>query len=560
MLSELRVSQLGVIEDVTIVFGPGMTAVTGETGAGKTLLVDAIHLLMGGPAEASLVRPGATEAVVEARFTAGPDPHGAGQPGSPARSDRPGGEGEVILSRVIPAGGRSRGYVDGRMVSAAQLADVGRGLVDIHGQHAHQSLLSPAAQRAALDRFGGISTLEVDDARRRVREIRAELDALGGDRRSRLRELDMLRYQLDEIDAAQLRDADEDQALRLEEETLADAAGIRTAALQAWEGLTGDEGISDRLGELVAVLGRGPALTDLQTRVHALQEEVSDIAAACRTLGESIEDDPARLAVIGARRQLLHELRRKYGDTLAEVIAYGEELRQRIDELTSYEQRAADLEKRLEEAEAIFQAATNALWATRRQTAPALAARVQERLAKLAMPKARFEISIPDRVGSDEVTWLLGANPGEPVLPLTKVASGGELSRTMLAARLAVGPAGDSTAEGGPATLVFDEVDAGVGGEAAVAVGEALAALARSNQVLVVTHLAQVAACADRQLVVTKDSDGKRTVTTVKAVEGAERVVEVSRMLSGSPGSSTARRHAEELLDRRKRPSAQRRP
>jgi DNA repair protein RecN (Recombination protein N) len=553
MLSELRVSQLGVIEDATIVFGPGMTALTGETGAGKTLLVDAIHLLMGGPADTSLVRPGAIETMVEARFTTTPHPDDAGPLG-------PGGrEGEVILARVIPAGGRSRGYVDGRMVGAAQLAEIGQGLVDIHGQHAHQSLLSPAAQRAALDRFGSISTVELDEARRAVRDIRAELDALGGDQRSRLRELDMLRYQLDEIDAAGLQDPAEDDALRLEEETLADASGIRLAAMRAWEGLTGDEGISDRLGELVAVLGRGSALTNLETRLHSLQEEVSDIAAACRAVAETTEDDPARLAAVGTRRRVLQELRRKYGDTLAEVIAYREELRRRVDELASYEQRAADLENQLEEAEAAFGAATKALWATRRQRAPALAAQVQDRLAHLAMPKARFEISIPDRAGSDEVTWLLGANPGEPLLPLTKVASGGELSRTMLAARLAVGPPGDSSVEGGPATLVFDEVDAGVGGEAAVAVGEALAALARSNQVLVVTHLAQVAACADHQLVVTKDSDGKRTVTTVKSVEGADRVVEVSRMLSGSPESPTARRHAEELLDRRKRPRGKRR-
>jgi DNA repair protein RecN (Recombination protein N) len=534
MLSELRVSRLGVIEDATIVLAPGMTVLTGETGAGKTLVVDAIHLLLGGQPDPSLVRPGAEEAVVEGRFA----------PGGSAGA-------ELILTRVIPASGRSRGYVDGRMVSAARLADTGRELVDIHGQHAHQSLLSPAAQRDALDRFGSITTTEVEEALRRVRGIRAELASLGGDQRSRLRELDMLRFQVDEIDAARLEDPDEEDSLRRDQEVLADAAGTRLAASQASEALTGDDSMSDRLGEVVALLGRRPALGDLHERLHVLQDELSDISALCRAVAETFEDDPARLAAIGARLQLLSDLRRKYGESLAEVIAYGEEVRRRVAELASYEKRAADLDEQLLESDAALQAQIEALWARRRKVAPALAARVQERLNGLAMPKARFEIHVTDQPGRDEVAWLLGANPGEPVLPLTKVASGGELSRTMLAARLAVGPSNGS-GEGGPDTLVFDEVDAGVGGEAAVAVGEALAALAASSQVLVVTHLAQVAACADHQLVVTKDIDGERTVTTVKAVEGAERLVELSRMLSGSPDSATARRHAEELLDRRR--------
>ncbi len=535
MLVELHVSDLGVIEDLSVLLGRGTTALTGETGAGKTLIVDAIELLLGGPADPDLVRPGATEAVIEGRFLTDDDT-------------------EVVLSRVIPRSGRSRAYVDGRMSAAAQLAELGGALVDLHGQHAHQSLLAPPAQRAALDAFAGISTAEVTGARKQVRDIDAALESLGGDSRTRARELDLLGYQLEELDRAGLVAADEDEALQSEEERLAGAGDLRDAAGQVWAGLAADDGVVDRLGGLVAVLGGKGPLAALHERLRALEAELADAGTEARTLAENLEDDPERLAEIGSRRQLLGELRRKYGATLADVIAFREETRARVAELESHDARAAALDRKRVAAEAELAAAEKQLWDARRAAAPGLASAVEVELRELAMPRARFVVEVAAEPPGDAVTWMLGANPGEAVLPLAKVASGGELARTMLAVRLVSRPAEQSRRpSAGPMTLAFDEVDAGVGGEAAVAVGRALAALGAQHQVLVVTHLPQVAAFADRHLVVRKDVEGERTVATVHEAVGQDRVVELSRMLSGSPDSETARLHAGELLARARR-------
>jgi DNA repair protein RecN (Recombination protein N) len=572
MLIELRVRELGVIEDVGVVLGPGMTALTGETGAGKTLVVEAIELLLGGKADPVLVRPGAAQASVEGRFTA-EDPEAD----------------DLIVSRVVPAQGRSRAYVGGEMASLAALAETGKALVDLHGQHAHQSLLAPAVQRHALDEAGGIDLAPLARARARSRAVADAVAALGGDARTRARELDLLRFQLDELDAAGLDDPDEDAALLDEEERLGDTAALREAALTVHEALTGDGAVLERLGVAVAALGGRRPLAGLHDRLVALEAELSDAASETRAAAEGFEDDPERLGAVGQRRHLLRELRRKYGETLAEVITYREETRRRVDELASWEDRAAALDAEAEVAATELARAEEDLGRARRDAAPALARAVEEELRTLALPRARFEVTVGDDRAGEDVTWLLAANPGEPPLPLTKVASGGELARTMLAARLvlsgaagsrravagsasgsaagsrravvppaAAGAASATAAESaatgsgaaGPArTLVFDEVDAGIGGEAAVAVGRALAALARDHQVLVVTHLPQVAAFADHHLAVSKDVEGERTVSRVRTLDDGERVVELSRMLSGQPQSETARRHAQELLE-----------
>jgi DNA repair protein RecN (Recombination protein N) len=537
VLAELRVTQLGVIEDVRVVLSGGMTALTGETGAGKTLLVDAIELLLGGSADSELVRPGAAEATVEGRF---------------ANVTLPGAvDGEMIVTRVIPASGRSRAYLNGRMIAVAHLQEIAAGLVDIHGQHTQQSLLSQSRQRAALDTSGSIDTADVVAARRAVRDIRAAQQELGGDPRDRARELDLLSYQLKELDSAALEDEREEESLRDEEERLADASGLREAAGSIWSGLSGDDGVVDRLGVLVNLASLRRPLAGLESRLRALETELSEAAREARTIAEGAEDDPERLASVGARRQVLTDLRRKYGETLGEVIEFREELRRRIEELASHEERAAALDQASVDAQQRLTVAEEALWSARTAAAPRMSEAVQDQLRQLAMPKARFEVHVGEEPGSDAVTWLLGANPGEPVLPLSKVASGGELSRAMLAIRLVLGPRRDERSDGAdPETLIFDEVDAGVGGEAALSVGRALARLGDGRQVLVVTHLPQVAAHADRQLVVSKTEIGGRTVAAVQAVDGPERVVEVSRMLSGSPDSETARMHAEELLAR----------
>lgn len=536
MLAELRVRDLGVIADTTMVLGPGLTALTGETGAGKTLLVEAIELLLGGRADQVLVRPGANEAVVEGRFTPAPDADG--DAADDRRSD------EVVLARVLPASGRSRAYLDGRMTPLAGLTQEGERLVDIHGQHSHQSLLNPSTQRTALDAFGAISHDEVGAARRRLRQIDDALAGLGGDARARVRELDLLRFQVAELDAAGLDQSDEDVKLAGEEERLADAGAHRDAAAAAHQAIAGDSGGIDRLGDAVASLsGRSPLVEPLE-RLRALSAELADVATELRLTAETLEDDPERLAWIRARRQLLRELRRKYGEDLTDVMAFAEQATIRLDELASYEERAAALDRDRAEALAGLARAEAALGRARRAAAPRLAADVEAQLRRLAMPKARFEVRLGDDRAAEQVTWLLGANAGEPLLTLAKVASGGEVARTMLAVRLVL----SQTAGADGRTLVFDEVDAGIGGEAAVAVGQALADLGRGQQVLVVTHLAQVAAFADHQVAVRKEEIEGRTVARVEPLGREARVVEVARMLSGQPDSATGRRHAKELL------------
>ena len=529
MLAELHVRDLGVIADLQLLLKEGMTALTGETGAGKTLLVEAIELLMGGRADSVLVRPGAEEARVEGRFVAG--------------------ESEMVLARAVPRTGRSRAYIDGRLATAAELTEVGRALVDLHGQHAHQSLLSPRTQRAALDRFAGVDLAPLQAARDRVRAIDGALMALGGDARARARELDLLRFQLGELDAARLEDPHEDQALEAAEDILADAAAHRDAAATAYEALAGEGGAVDAVGQAMeAIAGRRP-FADVDARLRSLQAELADGASDLRQAGDAILEEPERLEEIRARRRLLRDLCRKYGEQLSDVMAFESEARTRLAELESHGARVEALEGERQVAiEAVDKAAARAARA-RREAAPELAARVQEHLRTLAMAGARLEVTVEGPGPADDVEFLLAANRGAPLLPLAKVASGGELARAMLAARLVLtGAGGAGMNDDAPPTLVFDEVDAGVGGEAALAVGRALAGLVGDHQVLVVTHLPQVAAFADHQVVVAKDDRNGATVASARIVAGTDRIVELSRMLSGQPSSDTARDHAEELL------------
>ena len=529
MLVELHIENLGVIERAELRFGAGMSALTGETGAGKTMLVEAIDLLVGGRADASIVRHGATEARVDGRFELGDG-------------------GEIVLTRVIPAEGRSRAYVDGRPATAASLADRARELVDLHGQHAHQSLMSTTHQRAALDRYGGVDLGPLRAARARVTELEAELATLGGDERARAREIDLLRYQVDELDRAAIVDADEDDRLSAEESTLADAQGHRAAGAGAIEALRGEDGGVD------AVLSAARRLLDdrapfaaIAGRLDAALAELDDIAAELRGVTENIDEDPERLAELRERRQLLVDLRRKYGESLADVMTFHTEADGRLRELLDYDRRAAELDGLLAAARADADDAARAVCAARRAAAPGLAAAVEARLRTLALPDAAVAIEVGDVDGDlagDTVRFLFSANPGSPLLPLQRVASGGELARTMLALRLVLTGAGGDDAVG---TLVFDEVDAGIGGSAATAVGRALADLSHRHQVLVVTHLAQVAGRAAHQFVVRKTVRDEATFTDVAPLEGDHRIDEVARMLSGEV-TDAARQAANELL------------
>ncbi|HVF14273.1 MAG TPA: AAA family ATPase [Acidimicrobiales bacterium] len=552
MLVELHVRDLGVIADLTLVLQPGMTALTGETGAGKTLLVEAIELLVGGRADSVLVRPGADEARVEGRFVVGDE--------------------EVVLARAVPRSGRSRTYVGGRLATVGELAEIGSRLVDLHGQHTHQSLLGARVQRAALDRIGAVDVAPLAVARARVAALDDALAGLGGDARSRAREIDLLGFQVGELDAAGITDPWEDETLEAEEDMLASAAANRGSGAAAHAALRDDGGAADAVALAIeAVSGRRP-FVDVEARLRSVAAEIDEAAADARQIADDIAEDPERLDLVRARRRLLRELCRKYGERLSDVMGYGADAGNRLAELHSYDERVKQLEEERIVALAAVEEAAATVGQARREAAPRLAAAVERHLKELALARARFEVAVgDDDPAGTSVTFLLGANPGEVALPLAKVASGGELARTMLACRLVLSDA--------PPTLVFDEVDAGVGGQAALAVGRALAALAepggadprgadpggadsdgagrdgagrdgagRAHQVLVVTHLAQVAAFADHQVAVTKDERDGRTVADVRALDGPERVVELSRMLSGQPTSATAHDHAEELL------------
>jgi DNA repair protein RecN (Recombination protein N) len=528
MLHELHVSDLGIVDDATILVGTGLTAITGETGAGKTLLVEALELLLGGRADALLVRDGAVEARVEGRFT---EPSGA----------------EVVLARVVPSDGRSRAYVDGRLATVGELAEVGARFVDLHGQNDHQSLLSPAVQRSALDRFAGPSALEalvgLRHAREEVRRIDRELESLGGDARARARELDLLRFQIAEIDDAAIDDPGEDVTLEAEEALLADAAAHRLALTTAYQAI--EAGGLDGVGAAVDALANRAPFETLHARLRSSHAELADLGHELRLAVETVADDPDRLEQVRARRRRLRELQRKYGETLEDVIAFAAEARAREGELQGFDRRAVELEQARAEAGEHGDVAARALSRARSAAAPALSSAVSAHLGDLAMPAARLEVVVapgpPTDDGDDDVAYLLAPNPGEPARPLARAASGGELARAMLALRLVLTEA--------PPTLVFDEVDAGIGGEAGTAVGRLLADLGQRHQVLCVTHLAQVAAYADAQIVVEKREEGGRTVATVTPVDGDTRVTELSRMLAGMVDSSHARSHAAELLE-----------
>jgi DNA repair protein RecN (Recombination protein N) len=520
VLIELSVANLGVIDRLTLPIPRGMIALTGETGAGKTLLVDAISLLVGGRADPGMVRPGADEAVVDGRFEL---------------------EGEErVLSRVVPADGRSRAYVDGRPATAAALAELGARLVDLHGQHSHQSLLRADAQREALDLYGRVDLTELVAARRALAAVDAALADLGGDERARARELDLVRFQVDELDSADLERPDEDAELDRTEELLANAVDHQELASTVLATLIDDDGARDQIASVLAQLDADGPFAEPAIRLRGVVAELEDVGDLVRSIGDGIEPDPEELERVQARRRLLRELCRKYGDDLAAVIDERDSLRMRLKELEDHDIVAAELDARRNEATARLADAQAQVRKAREAAAPGLAKAIEGNLTDLAMPKARIGIDVAGPDGG-EVELQLAANPGTPLQALAKVASGGELARTMLAVRGVLSEA--------PPVLVFDEVDAGVGGQAGFAVGRSLASLGDRHQVLVVTHLPQVAAFADAHLAVEKRQGDDETVSEIRLLDAGAQLVELARMLSGQPDSETARKHAQELID-----------
>jgi DNA repair protein RecN (Recombination protein N) len=567
MLEELRITGLGVIESATLELGPGLTVITGETGAGKTMVVTALGLLLGGRADSGAVRSGSRAARVEGslRVSALPD--------VAAAVDAAGGEVEgehVLLARNVSAEGRSRAFVGGASVPVSQLAAVAEPLVAVHGQADQHRLLRPRAQRDALDAFGGemIAPLLADYRRLHadLLETERELTEVVASARERAREADLLRFGVGEIEVVS-PEPGEDASLAEEEQRLGHADTLRTAAESARAALSSDEGAPDALAAVAAartlldgVRDHDQAAASLADRVAELTYLLSDLAADVASYASGLETDPARLAAVSERRAALTALTRKYGETATDVLAWAETSAARLTQLDDTDDRIARLREQRGDLRGRLGPAALALSAARTSTAAGLSAELTGELELLAMPHAVLDVAVRQtetddglRVGErslrfgssgvDEVEFLLTANTGSEPRPLHKGASGGELSRVMLALEVAL--AGTSPVP----TFVFDEVDSGVGGKAAVEVGRRLARLAEAAQVLVVTHLPQVAAYADRHVVVEKASDGSVTTSGLTLLDAPGRERELSRMFAGMEESETALAHARELLE-----------
>ncbi|MBT2447025.1 DNA repair protein RecN [Streptomyces sp. ISL-43] len=568
----MRIRSLGVIDDAVVELSPGFTAVTGETGAGKTMVVTSLGLLLGGRADPALVRIGAKAAVVEGRIVMRPDAPAA------LRAEEAGAElddGALLISRTVSAEGRSRAHVGGRSVPVGLLAELAEDLVAVHGQTDQQGLLRPARQRQALDRYAGdavaVPLEKYAAAHRRLRAVSAELEEITTRARERAQEADLLRFGLDEIAAVEPV-AGEDVELAAEAERLGHAESLASAAQVAHAALAGNvedpEGVD--AGALVAgahralesVRSHDPALGALAERIGELGILLGDVAGELAGYADDLDADPLRLAAVEERRAALTQLTRKYGsadNTVDSVLEWAERGSVRLLELDGDDERIDELTAERDGLRTELSALAQALTDARGEAATRFASAVTEELASLAMPHARVTIDIrqtedPDGVevggrlvaygpsGTDEVELLLAPHPGAQPRPIAKGASGGELSRVMLAVEVVF--AGSDPVP----TYLFDEVDAGVGGKAAIEVGRRLAKLAKSAQVVVVTHLPQVAAFADRQLLVEKTNDGSVTRSGVTVLEGEDRIRELSRMLAGHEDSLSARAHAEELL------------
>jgi DNA repair protein RecN (Recombination protein N) len=549
MLCELRVENLLLIERAELALGPGLNVLTGETGAGKTVLAHALDLLLGGKARTGIVRPGASEAYVEGVFEL-----------TPALRDLvgdrlPGDAEEIVLARRVSAEGRTRAYVGGRSATASDLQEIGSALLSFYGQHESRKLMLASAQLEILDGFcgpeQGVRRTEFAAAFAAEREVRNELEMLRERAGARDREIDLLEWELEEIERA-APDEGEEAELMAERERLRHLSGLLAAAAGGVEALTPEDGdgaavaLAAAVRALDAVRGVDASLDALAVRLQAIAVEADDLAGELRSYGEAIEAPPGRLDEVEERLALLDRLKRKHGGTIAAVLEHAEACRRRRDELAGAEEAIAAAETRLEAARAELGARAATLRAARLEAAAGLAGAVAERLSGLAMDGATFEARVSERVGygltgGDDVEFLIATNPGVPAGPLRETASGGELSRVMLAL---MGVA----AAAGPATLVFDEIDAGIGGQTARAVGEQLRDLATGRQILCITHLPQIASLADRHFTIVKDTTGETARTSVEQLGRADVVGELVRMLGADSEDTAARRHAKELL------------
>lgn len=564
MLREIHIQNYAVIDNLTVEFGPGLNLLSGETGSGKSILVDALGLALGGRASPEVIRTGQDRALVTAVFSSEGkvpwsewlDEYGV------ARSE----EGDLLLRRELQANGKSRMLVNDQPVTLGAAKALARGLVEMHGQNEHVVLFAREAQLGLLDQFAGVEA-ELEGVRTlhaRRRELEQELESLSHNEQERLRTIDLLSFQVRELEQARLQPG-EDVRLAEERRILSNLEKIRAAAASAFAELYEDEGAA--VSRLAAAarqleeLRRYDAAIEPQLEpLGAARAALEDIAAFLRDYVGNLEANPQRLEEIEDRLALIDRLKRKYGDTVEAILAYAVETRQRLASLEHADERREVVRKELEKASDEYRKAAEALSEKRREAARRLVKLVREELAQLGMEKTRLEVnfaSTPEGhggpTGIDEIEVRISPNPGEELRAMEKIASGGEISRLMLALKTVVGQARVNRSvrgsRGGAPTFIFDEVDTGIGGRVAESVGQRLKRLARDAQVLCVTHLAQIASFADHHFYVEKSARGGRTVTTVRPLEGEkERAEELARMLSGSQITDAALKHAATML------------
>ena len=556
MLVELRAENYAVIDHAIAVFGPGLNLLTGETGAGKSILVDALALLMGGKASQEVVRHGAEKAVVACVFES---THGAEAILEENGIDAEGNE--IILRREILATGKGRVFVNNQPATVAVLKQLAPELALVHAQSESLSSFDQAQQRILLDRFGGLSTDAVAEAHARWRDAQEKLDEMLRGEQDRLRMVDLWSYQRKEIEAAHLQ-AGEDEALETEKRVLGNSEKLYAAAMGAFEQLY--EGSGSAEGALRAALRNVEELarydgrfTESAQQLESVRATLGDVSASLRDYAEGIDASPERLAEIEDRLALLDRLKRKYGKNAAEVIAYGEEVVRKLAEVEDREEILRALRTDLREAVAAYQAAAGALSAERQAAAAKLAKLAEAQINSLAM-KVKFEVAVTaseqqsgwTTSGWDEVEYRIATNAGEPLKSLHEIASGGEMSRVMLALKVSVeeGAVKPKKKSPTPRTLVFDEIDIGIGGRAAEAVGQKLKSLSRGQQVLCVTHLPQIAAFTDQHFLIDKRESDGRTKTQILLLDDRARTREVARMLSGAKVTDTSLQHAGQMI------------
>jgi len=550
MLSTLRIKNLALVSDLTLQLPGGYIAITGETGAGKSIIIGALDLLLGERADRTLLRAGCDSCAVEAVFDL---PQGRGATAKVLEENglEPCADNQLILKRVFTAAGANRQFVNGSPTTLQVLAALGQELVDMHGPHEHQSLLHPARQLDILDAFAGLDALRqrFGALARQARELEAQKAALVMDERAYAQQLDLLRFQVNEISAARLRPEDEAD-VEQDFKRASNAARLLELSQAALHRLGEEEGSllrqAGELGRSLQALQRlDPAAAPLLEAHQQAAAAWAELQSALRRYADTVEVEPDRLRQLEERLNSLHALKRKYGATVAGVIAFGEEARKTLQNLEGRDAELARLNGALEKARAEIAQTGRELSAQRRQAIPRLAKAAMRELHGLGFQQSRFDAELRtgdtfNASGLDEIEFQFAPNPGEPARPLRAIASSGEMSRVMLALKTVL------AAQDEIPVLVFDEIDANVGGETAAVVGEKMSRIARRRQVICITHLPAVAAGAASHFLVTKRTEVGRTISEIMLLDRAQRISELARMLGGQ--TEAARRHAEELL------------